>query len=114
MSAPHEKRATKRVPVNLTGHARIGTRFLKDPVADLSGGGLYLKTKEPFREGTPVRVAVALPDVDGPRICTLVGNVARLDCDEKGRPIGIGVSFSPDQMSEPDIQTLAAWLQRVA
>ncbi len=114
MSASHEKRATKRVPVNLTAHARIGTRFLKDGVGDLSSGGLYLKTKEPFPEGTPVRVAVALPDLDGPRICTLVGCVARLDCDEKGRPVGIGVSFAPDQMSEPDLQTLASWLQRVA
>lgn len=53
-------------------HCRIGNRYVKDAVADLSEGGSYLKTREPAREGTPVRVALALPFGDGPKHCTLV------------------------------------------
>ncbi len=56
-----EKRGFPRIPVTLTAHCRIGNRYVKDAVADLSEGGLYLKTREPAREGTPVRVALALP-----------------------------------------------------
>lgn len=88
-----EKRVFPRIPVALTAHCRIGNRFVKDAVADLSEGGLYLKTREPAREGTPVRVALALPFSDGPRYCTLVGTVARIDKDAKGYSRGLGVSF---------------------
>ncbi len=113
MTQPHEKRAARRVAVNLTAHCRIGTRFMKEPVGDLSRGGLYLRTREPVSEGLPVRVALALPHDDGPRFCTLVGNVARLVRDERGRPLGIGVSFSSEQIAAPDLETLDGYLSRV-
>lgn len=91
-----EKRGFPRVTVTLTAHCRIGNRYVKDAVADLSEGGLFLKTREPAREGTPVRVALALPFGDGPRYCTLVGSVARVERDGRGLLRGLGVSFSSD------------------
>jgi len=91
-----EKRGFPRIPVTLTAHCRIGNRYVKDAVADLSEGGLYLKTKEPAREGTPVRVALALPFGDGPKYCTLVGAVARVDRDARGLLRGLGVSFTSE------------------
>src|SRR4051812_29507098 len=92
-----EKRSHPRLAVTLTAHCRIGNRFIRDAIADLSEGGLYLRTKEPAREGTPVRVAIALPYDDGPKFCTLVGNVARVDRDPRGRLLGLGVSFDATQ-----------------
>jgi uncharacterized protein (TIGR02266 family) len=93
LSQGQEKRFFPRISVALTAHCRIGNRFVKDPVADLSEGGLYLKTKEPAPAGTPVRVALALPFAEGPRYCTLVGAVARIDRDSRGFSKGLGVSF---------------------
>lgn len=92
-SQGRDKRTFPRIQVALTAHCRIGNRFVRDAVADLSEGGLYLKTKEPARTGTPVRVALALPFPDGPRYCTLVGSVARIDRDARGHSKGLGVSF---------------------
>lgn len=91
-----EKRGSPRIPVALTAHCRIGNRYVKDAVGDLSEGGLFLKTRELAPEGTPVRVALALPMGDGPRYCTLVGSVARVDRDARGSLRGLGVSFTND------------------
>ncbi len=94
MTTPgRDKRVFPRIQVALTAHCRIGNRFVRDAVADLSEGGLYLRTKEPARAGTPVRVALALPFFDGLRYCTLVGIVARVDRDARGVMRGLGVSF---------------------
>ena len=91
--------------MTLTAHCRIGNRFIRDAVGDLSQGGLYLKTKEPAREGAPVRVAIALPHADGPKFCTLVGCVARVDRDTRGRLLGLGVSFDTTQTALYDKST---------
>jgi uncharacterized protein (TIGR02266 family) len=106
-----EKRVFPRVSVQLTAHCRIGNRFVRDAVADLSEGGMYLKTREPAREGTPVRVALALPASDGVRFCTLVGSVARVDRDAKGLPRGLGVSFSGSDIALTDRQTLTGFVK---
>jgi uncharacterized protein (TIGR02266 family) len=101
-----EKRVFPRVAVTLTAHCRIGNRFVRDAVADISEGGLYLRTREPAREGTPVRVALALPMTDGVRFCTLVGSVARVDRDARGVARGLGVSFSGQDIAATDRETL--------
>ena len=109
-----EKRVFVRVPVVLTAHCRIGNRFIRDAVADLSEGGLYLKTREPAREGTPVRVALALPHQEGPRFCTLVGNVARVDRDPRGVLKGLGVCFSAEEIGSSDYSTLQSFISATA
>ena len=109
-SRVQEKRRARRVSVALTGHCRIGNRFARNPVADLSAGGLYLKTREPAANGAPVRVAIALPYSDGPRFCTLAGCVVRVDRDEKGHLCGIGVSFSEEQIATMDRDVLEKFL----
>jgi uncharacterized protein (TIGR02266 family) len=107
-----EKRIFPRIPVALTAHCRIGNRFIRDAVADLSEGGLYLKTREPARAGTPVRVALALPFQDGPRYCTLVGSVARIDKDARGFSKGLGVSFEGIDANLRDHDALKGFLSK--
>jgi len=111
MAQALEKRSARRVPVSLTAHCRIGNRFVREPVADLSLGGLYLKTREQVvREGVLVRVALALPYSDGPRFCTLAGQIVRVDRDAQGRLRGLGVSFAEDQIAADDRTTLKTFL----
>lgn len=105
-AAAADKRVFHRVPVTLTAHCRLGNRFLREAVGNLSIGGLYLRTRERAREGTPIRVALALPHGDGPRICTLAGTVVRVDRDEHGLSNGLGVRFEEKEISELDRQTL--------
>lgn len=107
-----EKRSSVRVPVSLIAHCQIGSRFVRNPVADLSLGGLYLRTRERVKEGTPVRVAIALPYEDGPRFCTLVGSVARIDKDGNGHLRGVGVSFAEEQIGQLDLETLEQFIRR--
>lgn len=100
--------------MTLTAHCRLGKRYVRDPIADLSQGGFYLRTKEPAKAGTPVRVALALPDKLRPTYCTLVGTVARVDRDERGRPLGLGVCFEPSEMAPPDVTALNTFLEAEA
>jgi len=111
-----EKRAARRVPVELTAHCRIGNRFMKQPVGDLSLGGLYLKAGEPVtsEKGLPVRVALALPYSDGPRFCTLAGQVVRIDRDEDGRLRGLAVSFEDGEMAADDRTMLEGFLAKAS
>ncbi|MFO0601256.1 MAG: PilZ domain-containing protein [Myxococcaceae bacterium] len=109
-----EKRVFPRIPVALTAHCRIGNRFIRDAVADLSEGGLYLRTRELARPGTPVRVALALPFADGPRYCTLVGAVARVDRDARGLAKGLGVSFAEVDTQMRDKEALRGFLSAAA
>lgn len=105
-----EKRGAPRVSIALTAHARIGNRHIRDTISDLSSGGLYLKTRQVAKEGTPVRVALALPYADGPRFCTLVGNVARVDRDGRGILRGLGVSFAAEEINAVDRDTLLEFI----
>ncbi len=105
-----DRRVFPRIQVALTAHCRIGNRFVRDAVADLSEGGLYLRTREPARAGTAVRVALALPFTDGPRYCTLVGTVARVDHDARGGTRGLGVSFEGLSTDVRDRESLRGFL----
>lgn len=114
MREAQEKRVFPRMNVALTAHCRIGNRYVRDAVADLSEGGLYLKTREPARQGTQIRVALALPYSDGPRFCTLVGEVARIDRDPRGLLRGLGVSFLGQEIAAPDREALHGFISHVA
>ncbi|MHB8875719.1 MAG: PilZ domain-containing protein [Myxococcaceae bacterium] len=111
--ATAEKRLFPRLAVTLTAHCRIGNRYVRDPVGDLSLGGLFLRTRERAKEGTPVRVALALPSQHGPRYCTLVGNVARIE--REGTIFrGLGVSFSGEQIGAADRLALERFFSQAA
>jgi hypothetical protein len=75
--------------VALTAHCRVGHRYVRDVLADLSEGGLFLRTRLVAAEGTEVRLAVALPRDDGPAYCTLVGSVVRVDGPRRGLGVRI-------------------------
>lgn len=108
-----EKRRSPRVEVELTAHCQIGHVFHRLPVADLSRGGLRLATRERTREGTPVRIALALPFEDGVRFCTFSGHVARIATDALGRPEGLGVCFVEAESVEVDHDALVVFLGRL-
>ena len=93
MPDPTEKRAEPRLAVTLAAHCRVGDRYLRESLTDVSPSGLFLATRERFAMGAPVRVALALPYADGPRFCTLVGTVVRVAHDPAGSPNGLGVAF---------------------
>jgi hypothetical protein len=107
-----EKRGFPRVAVSLTAHCRIGNRFTRESVVDLSNGGLYLRTRELAKKGTPVRVALALPYDSGPRFCTLVGAVARDDRDAFGKVLGVGVCARSRQTPLHDRTLLSTFVAR--
>ena len=108
---PKEKRSAPRISVKLTGHCQIGKKYVRDAIVDLSEGGFYLHTRETAKEGAPVRVAIALPYLEGPRFCTLVGNVARVDKNSKGVTTGLGISLSSEQIALLDKRTLAGFIE---
>jgi hypothetical protein len=114
MKTQSEKRGFKRVTVSLVAHCRIGNRFTRESVIDLSSGGLYLRTRELAKKGTPVRVALALPYDNGPKFCTLVGAVVREDRDPFGKLKGLGVSFDPSQTPLHDRTVLTGFVTRAA
>src|SRR4051812_27074438 len=112
MMTNSEKRGFPRVAVSLVAHCRIGNRFTRESVIDLSGGGLYLRTREVAKKGTPVRVALALPHDTGPKFCTLVGCVAREDRDPFGKLRGLGVCLDPHQTPLHDRTLLTSFVSR--
>lgn len=95
-------------------HARIGHRYVRDAIGDLSDGGLFLRTKEAARVGAPVRVALVLPGANGPEYCTLVGRVLRVDPGGAGRGRGVAVQFELDQIAPADRNRLEEFLARAA
>lgn len=87
-----EKRRDQRLVVNLSAHCRLGDLYVRETLQDISLSGLFIRTGELARPGTPVRIALALPYVDGPRFCTLVGTVVRTVRTDGSAP-GLGVAF---------------------
>lgn len=109
-----EKRRDTRVTVELTAHCQIGHAFHRLPVSDLSRGGLRLETVDHHQEGTPVRVALAVPSPSeeaGLRFCTLSGQVAHNAVDPWGHPLGVGVRFVEPERRDADLEALRAYLQ---
>lgn len=112
--ASSEKRRDTRVSVELTAHCQIGHAFHRLPVSDLSRGGLRLETAEHHQEGTPVRVALAVPspvEEAGLHFCTLSGQVAHNAVDPRGRPLGVGVRFVEADRGDSDLEALRAYLR---
>ena len=106
--AQADRRKSPRIAVSLHAHCQIGTRYVKEALADVSVTGFFLRTREAVREGSPVRAAVALPGAEGPRFLTLVGQVARVTRE------GLGVMFSRRETSPSDLATLERYIHAVA
>ncbi len=112
--AAAEQRKAVRIPVALHAHCQVGTRYLREPITDLSVGGFYLRTREPLRPGTPVRAALALPSTEGPRYCTVVGSVARVAHDDRGTSCGVGVAFAREEITATDWKTLERFVREAS
>lgn len=98
-TVPLERRRDARMPVTLTAHCQIGSRYVRDMLSDISLGGLFMRTDEPASDGSAVRVALALPYADGLRFCTLTGTVVRTAREAGGRRAGVAIAF--DDESDP-------------
>lgn len=115
MAESVDRRCSPRWPVTLLANCLVGTHFLRNAVADLSSSGAFIRTTEIFPEGLPVRVAMALPTDEGPRLCTFVGTVARVAPDTEGDAMpGIGVAFSSETLAGSDGGVLRSYLEQLA
>jgi hypothetical protein len=90
------------VAVTLTAHCQLGGTFLKDPVSALSAWGLFLHTRRAVKEGTPIRLAVSLPFGGSSQVCTLLGQVRRVERAEKGSSGGLGIQLEVARMAATD------------
>jgi hypothetical protein len=109
MKPPREQRREVRLPVTLTAHCQLGSRYVRETLSDLSEHGLFLHTSEAAQEGTHVRVALALPYAGGTRFCTLTGLVVRSQRNAQGEREGLAIIFD-ESLSDFDREMLRGFL----
>jgi uncharacterized protein (TIGR02266 family) len=90
---PPEQRVAVRIPARLRVRYRTRAEFQEGLTRDISLGGVFLRTEEPYPVGTAIQVTFVRP-LDG-REMVVQGEVARtpLVTAENGPVIGMGVRF---------------------
>ena len=114
LAASKTRRAHPRVEARLEVRYFHRQHFLKEYTENISQGGLFIATCEPFELGTNVQVELVLHDLAVP--LPLGGRVVfRVDQDEAlalGSTPGIGIQItSIDPRTE---ETLRAYVQRIS
>jgi uncharacterized protein (TIGR02266 family) len=84
----HEKRRESRLPLEVRVQLQRGDHISTHLCGDISAGGLFVRTEQPWRNGEQVGVRVFLPGVAAP--LSLRGEVMRGVSGEGG---GMGVRF---------------------
>lgn len=113
LAASKARRAHPRVAARLEVRYCHRQHFLKDYTENISQGGLFIATREPFEPGTAVHVELVIHDLAAP--LPLGGRVAyRLD-DQQAAALesvpGIGVQLTEvDPRTE---ETLRSYVQRL-
>jgi type IV pilus assembly protein PilZ len=106
-----ERRIARRLPVRVMVEYECLEDFLVDYTANVSVGGMFIKTNSPLEVGTRFRLRFRLPGMDRPIDTYAVVRWA-LRPDEAGPMIpGMGVAF--EELSEQDAREvekmLAEW-----
>ncbi len=78
-------RKHERVPLLTAVDYSTEDRFYKDYIQDISAGGVFIKTRMPFRAGQEVSLTFSLPDYQ--KHLKIIGEIVRIT------PQGIGVKF---------------------
>lgn len=93
------KRDNKREPFFTTVDYSIEDRFYKDYIQDISDGGVFIETREPFRVGQEILLTFSRPNTE--QYVKVTGEIARMTSR------GIGVKFKPvDQVAGKQIEPL--------
>ena len=104
VAAYSERRTEQRMPLSIAAHCQVGADYTRGHLVDVSRNGIGLRTEQSWPKGTDVRVALALPHHDGPKFCTLAGQVVR------ARPGGVGVRLDEAKSSRSDREVLSGFL----
>jgi len=76
---------------------------------NVSAGGMYIKTKEPFPVGS--KLAISLPIKAGSHL-NLKGIVANIQCDIGKQPPGMGIEFK--EVSDAERQRLKEFVKKAS
>ncbi len=97
------RRKHERVPFFMVVDYSTEDRFYKSHIQNISAGGVFIKTRMPFKAGQEVSLTFPLPGYQ--KYVKISGEVARLT------PQGIGVKFKmANQDQEGMIKSLLEWL----
>lgn len=88
-----ERRADPRAPVELEVHYRSAHDFLTAYTVNISGGGIFIKTREPLPLNQVVHLRFTLPGI--PRVFNLHGLVVWTNPQpsRSSFPSGMGIKF---------------------
>ena len=88
-----ERRAEPRVPVELEVHYRSAQEFLTAYTVNISGGGIFIKTREPLPLNQVVHLRFTLPGIA--RVFNLHGLVVWTNPQpsRSSFPSGMGIKF---------------------
>ena len=105
-----ERRDTRRLPIQRQVHYESLDDFLDDVTANISVGGMFIRTDSPLEVGTSFRLRFTLPDNDSP--IDAVGEVRWVvpPNSASGRLIaGMGVCFA--ELSDADRRRIERMLE---
>jgi uncharacterized protein (TIGR02266 family) len=113
--SPASKRATRRVPCNLSVSIKDGGGMIyKSETLNISNGGILISSDHPIEIGTHIDLVMEFPNSDKP--ITAVGKVAwvgRAQGGVDGTPAyGVGLKFS--RIDPNDLQRIVDYVNRVS
>lgn len=113
LAASKVQRTYPRMEVRLEVRYYHRQQFLKDYTENISQGGMFIATTEPFELGTQVRVELVIPDLATvlPITCRVAYVLRPEDAPAVDSTPGIGVEIV--EMDPRTDETLRTYLQRI-
>ena len=99
-ASPADRRRTRRLPIKVLVEYECMQDFLVDYTANISIGGMFIKTDSPLELGTRFRLRFKLPDREQP-IDTIAVVRWKLPPEEAG-PMTAGMGIKFDELSPQD------------
>lgn len=92
MTSGRERRQFDRAPLNMLVQFRLGDmdEFMRDYAANISLGGIFIRTREPRDRGSMIYLQFRLKD--GSKLIEGLGKVVHVNPPESPAP-GMGVEF---------------------
>ena len=85
--------------------------FIASYSTNISSGGLFIKTENPFPQGEQFLLKLQLPDIPEPLKINCEVVWTRTQGDDERKPLGMGVKFR--EMSKNDNQILQRYLKEI-
>ena len=108
--ASHERRRSRRVPVQIQIQYTTADGFFQDYVRNLSLGGIFIETPKPLPMNTKLRVEFCLPEMREPITADgVVVHTLRVGKASNPSVSGMGIRFS--ELEPSSKQMLEAYLR---